>query len=329
MNLLDILVYKRAHESKTEAKFINEWLIPKINKLGYKPTMDSVGNIWVETADKATCPYLFVAHIDTCHRGEGFITPIIENNIVRMNPKDVNSACLGADDAVGMYINLVMMEAGVGGTYLFTRGEEKGGVGASYIANSTPEKLQGFVLCVEVDRQDTFEIITSQSYGECASKDFALHLGEALGMGHKPSELGVYTDCSEFAEIIPECVNIAAGYSHQHTVKETVNLTYVDQLAKNIINVDWGSLVIKRTPGDFGDVGPWWNYAGYTSGYSSNNYSAYGQLKKYVNDYPDRVAHYLDMLGIEPYEMEHEWNELGEMDYVDDDDSPFLDVGMS
>ena len=59
MNLIDILVYKRAHESKTEAKFINEWLIPKINELGYKPTMDSVGNIWVETEDKTISSLCF------------------------------------------------------------------------------------------------------------------------------------------------------------------------------------------------------------------------------------------------------------------------------
>lgn len=322
MNLLDILVYTRKHGSSAEVRFIDTYLVPTLNELGYKPEMDGAGNLWVETAPKEQSPFLFVAHIDTCHQKDvGMINPIVENNIVRMNPADVSHGCLGADDGVGIYANLRMIEAGVKGTFLFTRGEEKGGIGATYISKSTPEKLEGFLMSVEVDRAGTDEIIISQCYGDCASEDYAADLGKALGMGHKASYMGVYTDVSEFADIIPENVNIAAGYESQHTVKETVNLTYVEALVDKLIAVDWSSLSIVRTPGDFGagqDTG-WWNWQ---QGADSNGYmSDYDKLHTYVRNNPEKVAYYLEALGIEQYEVEQEW----EKGYDGFNDSPFDD----
>lgn len=313
MKLLDILTYTRKHESKTEAKFINNYLIPKINELGYKPTMDAVGNIWVEVAPKKEAPYLFVAHIDTCHQREGYINPIVEGHMVRMNPADVNHGCLGADDGVGIYCNLRMIEAGIKGTYLFTRGEEKGGIGAAYIAKSTPEKLEGFLMSVEVDRAGTDEVIIAQSYGECASEAFGDTLGEAIGMGHKSSYMGVYTDVSEFADIIPENVNLSAGYDHQHTVKETVNLVYVESLIDSLLDVDWSSLPIKRTPGDYGEPETgWWNYRQY------DTLTEYDRLLSYIEDYPEKVAYYLSVIGVDQYEMEHEWNDSTSSPFEED-----------
>lgn len=306
IDIMDILRYSRKHESVTEAKYINNYLIPKISELGYRPEMDMAGNIWVETATKAAAPYLFVAHIDTCHRQEGMLSPIVENNIVRMNPIDVSKACLGADDGVGMYVNLRMIEAGVQGTFLFTRGEECGGIGASTIAKSLPHLLEGFLFSLEVDRAGTDEVIASQSYGECASEAFCLQLGKAIGMGHKPSHQGVYTDVSEFASIIPENVNIGAGYYNQHTVKETVNLTYVYKLTEKLINLDYSNLAITREPGDYG------TYDNYAYAPADN----YANILDYVTAYPERVAHFLDIIGVEEAEMEKEWKaDVGYDDY--------------
>lgn len=323
MNLLDILIYTRKHESKGEALFINNYLVPKLNELGYKPSMDGCGNVWVETATKEEAPFLFVAHIDTCHqKDEGFLKPIVKNNIVRMNPADINHGCLGADDGVGIYCNLRMIEAGVKGTFLFTRGEEKGGVGATYISKSTPEKLEGFLMSVEVDRAGTDEIIVSQCYGDCASEAYAADLGNALGMGHSASYMGVYTDVSEFADIIPENVNIAAGYEGQHTVKETVNLTYVEALVEKLIAVDWGSLSIVRTPGDFGDSNTgWWDWQ------RGNTTSDFDRLNDYVQSYPEKVAFFLESLSVDVYEIEAEWEKgyEGFDNYFDDEQ---LAVGM-
>jgi len=315
MKLLDILKYTRCHGSSTEAMFINNYLLPKINELGYKPTMDAVGNIWVELASKEDAPYLFVAHIDTCHRGEGLITPIVKGNIVSVNPKDVNTACLGADDGVGIYCNLRMIEKGIGGTYLFTRGEEKGGIGARHIADITPHKLEGFKMAIEVDRAGTDEIIVSQGAGKCASEEFGKQLGDMLGMGHKPSHIGVYTDIAEFGDLIPESVNISAGYERQHTLKETVDLGYVDRLVEKLLQVDWSALTIQREVSDYGTFG-WGHYD--TPAYDDN----YHKLLAFVKENPHRVANFLDLVGVDEYEIDKEW-------FADEDDCPVDDYQES
>lgn len=319
IELIDILRYSRRHESKTEALFINEWLIPTINKLGYKPTMDAVGNIWVEAGEKELFPYLFVAHIDTCHQKEGMFEPKQVGNIISLDGKDVMFGCLGADDGVGIYANLRMMQDGVRGTFLFTRGEERGGIGASYIAKSTPHKLEGFTMSIEVDRAGTSEIIASQSYGECASEDFCNELGVAIGLGQTASHMGVYTDVSEFASIIPENVNIAAGYENQHTYKETVNLHYVENLIQRLITLDYSKLTPKRTAGDYGTLNAsWWDRPG-------EYMSEYDRFVEYVQDNPEKVANFLDVCGIDTYEIETEWDRTVEWEEKDDDK---LAVGM-
>lgn len=294
--LLDILRYSRGHGSKTEAKFINEWLIPELNKLGCNVDMDSVGNLWVETG---TDPVLFVAHIDTCHRAEGMLRPLVSSdNKVTVNPKDVKNGatCLGADDAVGIYCNLKLIEAGVSGTYLFTRGEEKGGIGASVAAEDP--RLDNFIMSVEVDRAGTNEIIVEQGGMISASKSFAKALASQLNMGHTPSDLGVYTDNYEFTTTIPENVNIAAGYERQHTVKEVLDLEYVDELVKKLVKVDWMSLPIERNP--VLDIYPKYQYN------SGNSPSNYWTLLQYCQDNPELVANYLESIGVDIYEIEEE-----------------------
>lgn len=303
INLIDILKYKRQHGSATEAAFINHYLIPVINELGYKPKMDMQGNVWVEVESKDKAPYLFCAHIDTCHRGEGMTTPVMdEQGVISVHKDDIDGCCLGADDGVGIYCNLRLIEAGVAGTYLFTRGEECGGIGAEYIAKETPDKLEGFLLCVEVDRAGTDEIIMSQSYGDCASVEFSSQLGHMLGMGHEPSQLGVYTDCAEFGDIIPESVNISAGYDRQHTVKETVNTIYVENLVERLIGVDWSELVIVREPGDTGP--DWWDTEPATIHEDYSSWKEDRTMEDYVFYNPQTVAQFLVEIGVDVAEIE-------------------------
>lgn len=290
-NLLEILKYQRGHGSVTEATFINHYLIPMINSMGHKPSMDEAGNIWVALGSD---PYLFTAHIDTCHRTEGMQDPLVQGDIVSVNPKDFHEQgtnCLGADDGVGIYCNLRMIEAGIGGTYLFTRGEECGGIGATHAAKDP--RLKNFILCVEVDRAGYDEVIVAQGGLDCASDTFGKALAKQLGMGHSPSDFGVYTDNYEFMDIIPENVNLAAGYISQHTVKETVDLAYVEKLVTRLLTVDWGLLPIDREP----------ELLVY-----SNTGDTYRDLLAYCEDNPERAAHFLESLSVDVYEMDNEWN---------------------
>ncbi len=304
INLIELLQYKRNHGSVTESTFINNWLIPIIEGLGHNWYMDGVGNIWVENSEEKHS--LFVAHIDTVHSGEGFNLLCVENGIVKLSDGDKKEIgnCLGADDGVGIYCSLKMLEANVEGTYLFTRGEECGLIGASHIVDNLEDKLAGYQLCVEVDRMGVNEIITHQASGKCASDTFAEDLGIKLGMGHIPSDGGVFTDCSAFNHIIPECVNLAAGYYKQHTQDEYLNLNYVHELVDKLISVDWKSLPIERDVTDIGDLFNSWAVA-------SNTYMSWDDLYKFVKSNPEKVTQYLFACGVDDYDINKAWEDSG------------------
>lgn len=300
--LEEVCSYTRQHNSKGEQKFTNHFLLPMISailkqhKLTDKAVLvDGIGNIWVTLAPAEEHSVLFCAHIDTCHTEmderiefknvEGYLVP---------NGK---LSCAGFDDGVGMYVNLKLMEAGVKGTYLFTRGEEKGLVGASWIADNHPEWLSQYLMCIEVDRQGTKEVVISQYHGDTASVEFGKDLIYQLNMGHELSDEGIYTDNAAFAHLIPECVNIAAGYSWQHTKNECCNPLYVEALVERMIEVEWDALNVQRTAGDFGQTedDPLCDYYRYTSSYVNNNAACltYEELCEIIKNEPEVVAQFL------------------------------------
>jgi hypothetical protein len=309
--LKEILKYARPHHSDSEAKFIAEYLLPKIEATNWGYHIDQVGNIWCLDKEIEKHPYLFACHIDTCHKKNATSVDVKEEGNYFLLGEDKSAGCLGADDAVGIYANLKMMEAGVRGSYLFTRGEERGLIGAKYIAQTQTQLLERFKLCVEVDRAGVDEIITEQSTGKCASDTFAIALGKQLGMGHRPSPEGVFTDNSVFNTFIPECVNIAAGYYHQHGKKEFVNRLYVESIVKALLEVDWSALPIERDTSDLG----WAPTNKYYNGYYSRDDSYEHELiptlddcKRMVRSHPDMVANYLYVYGIN-------FDEISEVSY--------------
>lgn len=189
-------------------------------------------------------------------------------------PANTGVGCLGADDGAGLAVMLNLMKNGVLGGYCFTTGEEVGGIGAEEVLKEHPTFLKQYKRSIEIDRRRCEEIIYEQSMGECASEEFTKWLCDELGMGHKPSEFGSYTDVATFAELIPENVNIASGYINAHTVNEQVDLVYLDKLAEQLAKVDWTKAPSKRTAGDYGTKGYGDGYYGYgyEYGYGYGNY---------------------------------------------------------
>lgn len=255
-------------------------IVDFLSKYG-EPEVDEIGNIWF--VNKEVTKTLFVAHTDSVdHPKTAIDKPITvdKHGIMSLNTKKVSGIkgqspyCLGADDGAGIAMNLCLIDAGVKGTYLFTVGEEKGCVGAKWIVENSPQRLDPFLLCIEVDRAGTDEIITEQSTGKCASDAFAKSLASAIGMNHEPSPHGVYTDNAHFHEHINECVNIAAGYERQHSLNETQDLHYLDELFHKLAKVDFDKLTVER---DCTDIEP--DMSGY-GGYFGNGwgYSNYGMI---------------------------------------------------
>lgn len=192
---------------------------------------------------------------------------------------NVGAGCLGADDGAGLAVMLHLLQSGVVGGYCFTTGEEVGGVGAGEVLAEAKPFLKQYKRSIEIDRRGCEDVIYSQSVGDCASKTFTQWLCDTLGMGHKPSDLGTYTDVATFAEVIPENVNIASGYISAHSPSEQVDLVYLDKLAEALKAVDWSTAPTEREAGDFGYTG--YGYGGYSSGYYDDYYPSYkGNSKK-------------------------------------------------
>ena len=291
---VEIMGYRRQYKSKGIANFCENWLEPVLNKIvahlqsngfvvasreegtvkGYKnycydvSKQDHVGDV------------LFVAHYDTVDNDNASM-PIYDpqtgaykqvsqqqrlyknvsvvDGIASLNMQDVTNAgagCLGADDGAGLAVMLHLMHSGVVGGYCFTTGEECGGIGAGAVLRTYPTYLKQYKASIEIDRRGSSEIIISQGVGDCASQDFGDWLCTSLDMGHSTSLFGSYTDVATFAELIPENVNISAGYINAHSTNEQVDLDYLERLAEKLKLVDWTKKPIKRIAGDFGDALP-------------------------------------------------------------------------
>jgi hypothetical protein len=209
-------------------------------------TFDDVGNLHVDYRLTAANRTLFTAHVDTVHHDDG------PNKIRKTDSVWFASGSqLGADDGSGIALLMHMMTNEVRAYYLFTVGEECGGIGAKFVAKNNAELLSQFDRAVAFDRRGTTDVITHQGYGRCASDDFAEALSDRLnacGMLYMPCDSGVYTDTAEFTKIIPECTNISVGYAREHSTEEAQDILHYRALADAVISFSWDDLPVTRDP---------------------------------------------------------------------------------
>lgn len=210
-------------------------------------TVDDCANLHVDNRH-GTSRTLFVAHVDTVHHKDG-------KNKIRKTKTHwyAKGDVLGADDGAGVALLMHMIHHDVPGYYIFTQGEERGGIGATYLAKEKKDLLAQFDRAIAFDRRGLDSVITHQGWGRCCSDEFGSALCYELGkandnMMHLNDDTGVYTDTAEFTEIIPECTNISVGYDHEHSQREELNLVYYQQLSSAVLLVDWESLPVKRDP---------------------------------------------------------------------------------
>lgn len=212
--------------------------------------VDEAGNIhYIITNDDGTDPIVqFCSHLDTaCSR-------IQRVNIQRTG--DIihtdGTTVLSADCKIGVAIMLKMIEHGVPGWYVFHVGEEKGCVGAEWLAKNRHKWPLDPKISVEFDRHSYGSIITQQCMSRCCSEEFSKALASQLSVpGYKPfgsDDGGLYTDNYEYMGLIPEVTNISVGYSGHHTHKEKQDIKYANLLLKSLLKVDWKSLPIIRDP---------------------------------------------------------------------------------
>lgn len=254
-NLKRIMTYGRPASAEMEKEWVNKYLFTDelIAKGLYKDGFhygrqdgEGEGNLIIEIGEGSKT--LFSCHTDTVHR-----TGIVQNVII--NPEEAklkfttdSGQCLGGDDGTGVWLCLELIKANVPGLYIFHRAEEVGGQGSSYIANSTPDLIEGYERGIAFDRKDDWSIITHQAGTRTCSDAFADDLAKQLNMGHRADSTGSFTDTANYDMIIPECTNLSVGYHNAHSARENQEIDYLLKFRDALVKVDWESLVTDRDP---------------------------------------------------------------------------------
>jgi len=229
---------------------------------------DEQGNLrcWVRTEEVPSPTTMFSCHLDTVHHGEPTeldlwvtVGPFDHNkDFIYASEKDTkDGSIIGADDTIGAYIMIHLIENDVPGLYVFHMGEESGGMGSHWLAENHPKMFKNIERCVAFDRMNYGDIINRQSGGVCCSSQFVDALAKTLNENLQylfPSQLvtfksatGSYTDSASYTEIIPECTNLSIGYFHQHSSGEHFDYWWLNTVLLHLYTaVDWEALPTHR-----------------------------------------------------------------------------------
>ena len=247
---------KRPHKTHEVSNF-TAWLFEHLPaELKSFTHVDGAGNLHVDNRVKGS-KTLFIAHVDTVHKDTGV-------NLIKKTATHwyANGAPLGADDGAGCAMLMHLIHSGVAGYYIFSQGEECGGIGAKFIANNNSALLKQFDRAIAFDRRGIDSVISHQGMGRCASDNFCQSLASALNqhndlLMYSPDDTGVYTDTAEFTDDIPECTNISVGYYNEHGDRENLDIVHFAALAIAASKVDWDALPTERDPTvpDYKDYG--------------------------------------------------------------------------
>ena len=257
--LTKMMRYRRAHNSNGERVFVKKFILPYKPSVFRDPVTDEVLAFVVDVADenKVVPPMLWSCHVDTVHTMEDsnkdFMQEVLYDEECAMFYKG-DGKPLGADDAAGVWLLLEMIDAGVPGSYIFHRGEERGGIGSGGMADHHAAWLSQFSYAVAFDRRDNCSIITEQAGGVCASDKFALAFGDLLNgydpemINLQPDPTGIFTDTANYRKLIPECTNISVGYDAEHTGGETLDALFLGALRDALVGVFIDSTTITSLP---------------------------------------------------------------------------------
>jgi hypothetical protein len=270
---------KRPHKTHEVSNF-TAWLFEQLPaELKSFTFVDGAGNLHIDNRIEGS-KTLFIAHVDTVHKDTGV-------NLIKKTQTHwyANGAPLGADDGAGCAMLMHLIHSGVRGYYIFSQGEECGGIGAKHIATHHIPLLKQFDRAIAFDRRGIDSVISHQGYGRCASDVFCQALADALNLHndnlmYSPDDTGVYTDTAEFVDDIPECTNISVGYYNEHGDRENLDIVHFAALAIAASKVDWDGLPVDRDP-----TVPEYKDYGYGKGnYNTAWWSGYGVYDKGAKD---------------------------------------------
>jgi hypothetical protein len=258
--LIYILSQKRPYASAGEIAFM-AWLHAELKRMGMKYQIVAGGNVVVVMSrkDNKTSTVMFSCHTDTVHSDcNGGVQKLCYDasmgHIFLDKDDPLKGSCLGADDGAGVWLMLEMLDKRVPGTYVFHRGEEKGGIGSKAMLDKEEVFLAKHEIAIAFDRKGTDDMITHQGGQECASDKCALayaaRLKEASGgaLQYRLSRNGSFTDTRVYRNVIAECFNMSVGYENAHGPEESLDYGHLLTLRDALFKVDFDSLPVDRDP---------------------------------------------------------------------------------
>lgn len=284
--LADMLSYRRPARSESEAEFIERFIVP----LGVE--LDSYGNLYKRIGES---PVLWSSHTDSVHKTHGRQRLSIDHDgVIALASNELESNCLGADCATGVWLMANMIRREVPGLYVFHRDEEIGGLGSADIAHNRAEFLNGIQFAIAFDRKGFDSVITYQFGERSASEKFALSFAAALGDSYSADPSGIFTDTAHYSAIVSECSNISVGYEGAHSPNETQDSAFARALLDKLCRLDQTRLIAAREPDrdEFDDFPADTRFADKNAPRASLADIAY-----IVRRYPDEVAELLRYLG--------------------------------
>ena len=310
-SLIEMLRYKRPEGSLTQLDFCIRFIEPMFG------VSDTHGNYIkiVNNEDGSSPKICFTAHHDTVHSTEGKQKVKVVKDMVYVH--DVTkSSCLGADCTTGIWLILNMVASKIPGVYVIHAGEESGCIGSQALVRDNPDWLDVVEGVISFDRYGTSSIITHQTGIRTASDTFAKCLSDVLSMPQLEADSGgSYTDSNEYSKRVSECTNISVGYYNQHTIRESQDLVYADELLGSLLTADWSKLTFHRDPSVV-EMDNWYSSM-YGSrfndyGYFKADYGDYGDedvkdLFELVCDYPEEVTELLSQLGYSASELSQDF----------------------
>jgi hypothetical protein len=317
--LAAILRVARPHDTERERQWCRDYIDGTLGALGYAVEIDGAGNRWINVpgAPASAPAILFSCHVDTMDSATEDKGVVMDSaGIIRLK-KGKPGRCLGADDGAGVWLLSEMIRAGVPGTYVFHRGEERGRIGSLYVAKSEAFRLEQFDICIAFDRRGTSDIITHQMAERGCSETFAKKLAGEINnsargaLRYRPDDSGSYTDSYSYFDLIPECTNVSIGYSSEHGPRESLDFAHIVKLRDALLGVQWSALPVERDPSrteylDWGGYGGGYGAGGWGGSYSSRWHDDDDagvandgtSLETLCFEYPDVAAALLDALGI-------------------------------
>ena len=212
-------IYSPSGNEKKMRKFIKWWIKTNVPEAIVKT--DQTGNIYVVKGESETYPCL-AAHLDQVQKNHSKDFEAIEAKdiILGFSKKCKQQQGLGADDKVGVWINLKCLLKYDAIKAVFFVSEETGCVGSG---RCDMEFFDDCRYVIQSDRRGSNDLITSiGGWTQLCSPEFINDIKPEL-YGYR-EEHGLITDVGELKDrgLKVSAVNLSCGYYEPHTDREFV-----------------------------------------------------------------------------------------------------------